>query len=338
MIASAAVDEIDRLLLRNIPSEAPFATTTELVRTLAAAGHPLTPRAVQKRLASLELEGVIACERDGKPYRWSVDARSKRALLAPMLPHEALALALADEHLSRLLPPKSRAYLRERLREAEDALEREHGQRTRRWRTKVKRVPSELERRAPRVDRAVFEAVSQALDEELALEVSYRKRYARRDARRRLHPLGILERSDALWLVARVEEDGELGDVRNFALHRMRRVAILRGVPAKPPPRFSLDRWVAEGHAHFRLGDEIRLVSRFRADVADRLEESPFADDQTLEDLGDGWVRLRATVPFTRALTAFLLSYGAHCEVEAPSALREHLRGELDEAACRYRV
>lgn len=332
-----AMDDLDRLLLVSLPTSTPGVTTPELHRVLAAAGHELTPRAVQKRLAGLEQRHDLHCAREGKPFRWHVDPATKRELLAPMLPHEALTLALADEHLSLLLPPRSLRYVRERLGESERALEREHGQRSRRWRVKVRKVPSALGRVPPRVDQAVFATVSEALDEELVLDVDYAKRWSDEYTRRRLHPLGLLERNDALWLVARDEDDrGELGDVKQFVVHRMRRARVARGVRVRPPANFSLERWIESGEPHFKLGPDVALVARFRADVADRLEESPLTNEQALEPTRDGWVRLRAVLPHTRALETFLMGYGSLCVVEAPPALRTAIATELQAASDAY--
>lgn len=338
MLRSTRMNSIDRELLLRIPSEPPGASTTELRAALASAGYPLTARAVQKRLASLEARHDLRCERGGKPHRWSIDKRSKQKLLDPMTPAEALSLSLAHQYLRPLLPPASQAFLRERLDEIDESIRREHGERTKRWKDKVRRVPNELARRGPQVARGVFDSVSRALYEGLVIETRYRKRYSRTDALYRLHPLALLERSDALWLVARTEDEGELAGVKQFVLHRMRSVEVQRGSPVKSPPGFSIDKWIESGHAHFVLGPPIELVARFHADVAERLEESPIGEGQTLARIDDEWFRCRTTVSHTRALVAFLTSYGPLCVVEKPKALREAIRTDLQRALDAYRA
>lgn len=331
------MDELDRLLLRQLPTETPGATTPELGRLLSSTGHVLTARAVQKRLAALEARHEVVCDRGTKPFRWSIEAQRKRALLTPVLPHEALTLLLADEHLKHILPPSSRRALQERIDELDQAVQREHGQRSERWRAKVRKVPNEHGRVPPRVDGAVLAAISSALDEELVVTLDYTKRGANGATQRRVHPLGLLERDDALWLVAREElPSGELSEVKQFVLHRMESVTVLRGERAKKPANFSLDRWIRSGQAHFRLGEDVALVARFRRGVADRLAESPIAHDQQLEEVDDDWTRLRAQLPHTRALEVLLIGYGSLCVVEEPAALREAIRGELEAALSAY--
>lgn len=322
------MDPLALELLKRLPIEPPGITTTALRDALAAVGFERTQRAIQLRLEGLESAGTIARDRSRKPHRWSISAESKRRLLDPMTPAEALALLVAHEYLGALLPPSSRHYLKERLDEVSEAIEREYSGRGRRWSSRVRRVPNELPRPAKLISSEVFEAISDALYEGLVIEARYRKRYARGEESYRLHPLGLLERDDALWLVARKEEEGELGEVQQFVLSRMRDVRICRGEPVKEPARFSLDRWLEEGRAHYLLGEEIELVARFRADVAERLEESPIAKGQRLVLLEDGWFRCEVKVPYTRALLALLISYGPLVIVDSPRALREAIRDD----------
>lgn len=330
------MDTLALELLKRLPTEPPGITTTALREALAAIGLERSQRAIQLRLDGLEREGSIARDRSGKPHRWSIEPEIKRKLLNPMTASEALALLMAHEYIGQLLPPRSRRYLKERLDEVSAAIEREHSGRGRRWVERVRRVPNELPRGAQRLASGVVETISEALYEGLVIEVRYRKRYARSDESYRLHPLAILERDDALWLVARKEQGGELGGVQQFVLSRMRGVSVCRGEPIKEPARFSIDRWIAEGRAHYRLGEEIDLIARFRGDVAERLEENALGAGQRLIEGKDGWVRCEVTVPYTRALQSLLISYGALCVVESPPALRDAISAAHREALAAY--
>lgn len=334
------MDAVERLLLEGIPTAPGMTTTTELRRLLARGGHDLGARAVQKRLASMVETYDLQCNTATKPTTFWFRPGAKRRHLDQLGPDQALALALAHEHLRDLFPPSTLRWMTDRLDDAKRSLEVDPSGRANGWRRKVRRVPHELPRKPPQVSRAVAAAVSEGLYDGLALEVRYQKRFSDAPEDYTLHPLGLLERSGELWLVARkVSDDGTPGDVHFFLLHRMRSARVLRGVRVAVPQGFSLQGEIERGLPHFLLdlGSRMKLVVRFDDSVVARLEESPLSEDQQIVKIPGGGHRLKATVAHTRALESFLLGYGPLAVVESPPRLRAILAERLEAAARAYR-
>lgn len=331
-------DEIDQILLSGIPTRPLRTSTPDLSELLDRHGHVLGARALQKRLTALANEHAIERHDASKPHQWSWPKGQKEKIFPRMAPHEALSLLLAREHLHALLPPPTLRWIDDRLAKSESEVSGDPSGRTRSWREKVRRVSQELPRFSPRVDARVFKQVSEALYEGLMLSFQYTKRFAHEPKAYVVHPLGLCEREGELWLAARKHEGDAPRELRFFLLHRMLGADVLRGRPAAKAAKTEFADAIAEGMAHFplELGSSVALVARFDERVIEKLHERPIAKDQRTEPLPGGWVRLRATIPHTRALHAFLLSYGPLCVVESPSALRTMIAEELRDAARAY--
>jgi len=82
----------------------------------------------------------------------------------------------------------------------------------------------------------------------------------------------------------------------------------------------------------------LALRLRVHSDALPTVLEQPLAPDQRLSVDDDGHGVLEATVADTLDLRGWLKSYGPKLEVLGPSALREAVARELDEAARMYRV
>lgn len=333
------LDPIDLTLLKRIPTHPHRASTPELARELRACGHDLGARAVQKRLAALRDAHDLVCHDANKPHQWSWPKGAKQKVFPKMAPYEALSLLLAREHLRLILPPKTLAWIEERLAQTETEVQEDQSGNVTKWCSKVRRMPHDIPRVVPTIDTRVFKNVSEALFEGLQLDLSYRKRYVQAPQEYRVHPLGLVERDGELWLAARKVDDTESPEIRFFLLHRMAQASVLRGRPAIAPAGFDLDAELARGVAHFplSLGPAMNFTARFSTMVVEKLEQSPLSRDQTLKPVEDGWVRLTATVPHTRALHAFILGYGPLCVVESPETFRESIAKDLKQALAGYR-
>ena len=83
-------------------------------------------------------------------------------------------------------------------------------------------------------------------------------------------------------------------------------------------------------------GERILLEALFDANAAVRVRETPMSADQTLDEQADGRVRLRASLPDTMQLRAWLRSFGEHVEVVSPPLLRASLAESARAMARRY--
>ena len=70
--------------------------------------------------------------------------------------------------------------------------------------------------------------------------------------------------------------------------------------------------------------------------VAQHLLETPLSQDQTLEMLDEGRVRITATVKDTGQLRWWLMGFGAQVEVIGPESVRQAIAGQISELATVY--
>ena len=78
-------------------------STPELLARLAASGHTMTPRSLQRRLMSLLIKHTIVCDDRAKPYGWSIAPQAPPTLGA-MSVQEAVTLKLAERYLREAIP------------------------------------------------------------------------------------------------------------------------------------------------------------------------------------------------------------------------------------------
>jgi predicted DNA-binding transcriptional regulator YafY len=83
-------------------------------------------------------------------------------------------------------------------------------------------------------------------------------------------------------------------------------------------------------------GPPVEVEIRLSPYAARLLPEYPLSREQAVETLDDGGVLLRAKVAGTKEVTRWVLHWGAHAEVLAPSELRHELREELRDALAPY--
>ena len=317
-------------LLQLVPPHPRSLDTTQLAALLAGDGFDTTARTVQRDLIKLEGMGFgLECVDDSKPYRWGLSASAKPVLMPALDVPQALALLLVESHLSRLLPRAAWASLRSHLDAARKAVE---GKPARRWLERVRVVPRSQPLQTPTIDVTVLDVVQLALIEERAIKVHYRKADGTESHELVLHPLGLLFRESVAYLVA---TGFDVGEVRQYALHRMKK-AQATDLRAKKPAGFDLDAWMAAGEGGWRLAKEpVHLELAFYGGAERSVVESPLSTDQVVKPANESVV-VKATVNDTRVLRSWLLGFGAAVEVRRPKALRDEMRAALSSAAKRY--
>lgn len=138
----------------------------------------------------------------------------------------------------------------------------------------------------------------------------------------RLEPYTLATYRQGLYLFARdVNED----KVKTFAVERFERFARLRRERFEYPPGYDPRSLVADSFGIIS-GPPEEVVARFAPEVALFVRERHWHPTQRLELLADGGVRLRMYVHVGPELVEWLLGFGAHVRVEAPSALVGRVR------------
>lgn len=139
--------------------------------------------------------------------------------------------------------------------------------------------------------------------------------------------------SRAVYAIGRAFPPGEL---RVLKLERVRSVEVT-GASFEPPDLEPIFDRLASAWGVW-LGDErpVDVTLRFAPDVAARVRETRWHPSQRLVTNPDGTVDLNLSVASTVELLPWILGWGRHCRVLAPTKLAEEVAREHREAAEGY--
>ena len=175
----------------------------------------------------------------------------------------------------------------------------------REWPRKVRVVATSQPLLAPAIASGVLEAVSEALYANHWLDLDYRNA-ARQRRQARVMPLGLAQQGPRLYLVCRFEGfDNE----RSLALHRIGKAEVST-LAFERPRGFDLQKYDADGRFGFGEGRRIRLQFCIEHDAGFHLQETPLSKDQQVQDQGDGWLEITATVVDSAMLDWWLRGFG----------------------------
>ena len=119
-------------------------------------------------------------------------------------------------------------------------------------------------------------------------------------------PLGLAQQGPRLYLVCRFEGfDNE----RSLALHRIGKAEVST-LAFERPRGFDLQKYDADGRFGFGEGRRIRLQFCIEHDAGFHLQETPLSKDQQVQDQGDGWLEITATVVDSAMLDWWLRGFG----------------------------
>ncbi len=291
-------------VLRAIPRRR-YTTAAQVLQSMQAAGYARSIRSVQRLLDHLSGQFPIECDTRSKPYgyRWRDDGQSFHLPL--LSPAEAVLLRLAESQVSTFLPGSITSLIAPLFAAAHHTLEGSPEQSLhRRWLQKIRRIPTSQPLLPPKIPRSVMDAVSNALYYEKKLRVCY-KNVQGKVQEAVVWPLGLALQEPRLYLVCRFEGyDNE----RILALTRIARAEVLEE-GFSYPTTFDLARYDGEGRFAFGEGKQVRIDLRLEKAAGWHLTESPLSADQEV-DIGDDWIRIRATVTDSQLLHAWLRGLG----------------------------
>jgi predicted DNA-binding transcriptional regulator YafY len=145
-----------------------------------------------------------------------------------------------------------------------------------------------------------------------------------------VHPYALQYTDGGLYLRAYVPEYDEL---RWFAVERINKFSVTEKT-------FTRVKSVSESEIDPSLGlgtgRTERVILEFSPRVAQYVRERVWHKSQQVEELPDGGVRLGMKVCLDWALHGWILSWGAHVRVVAPSELAQEILGMLEEARESY--
>ena len=298
-------------MLRLIPRYPGKITTSQLRQSLGDSGFEVTARTLQRDLQELSQIFPLVVDEREKPYGWSWQRDARSFDLPGMTIPEALTWAMAEQHLKTMLPTSIMDHLQPQFQAARHRLDGEpqpkHG---RAWLDKVRTVPANQPLLPPQISEAVHREVSNALLHEKQLEVRYRKKGQEQSNTYRMHPLALIQRGPVTYVYCRLFD---YEDTRLLALHRIEEAKVLQE-DAIYPEGFDLDDKAARGIWNFGSGENVRITLRFTVEAGEHLTETPLSADQVIEDMGDGYLTVTATVPDTPQLKWWILGFGDQVE------------------------
>jgi proteasome accessory factor B len=171
-------------------------------------------------------------------------------------------------------------------------------------------------------DLETFQILSRALQEQRAVQFSYKNLGADKAQTRRVHPYHLACVENRWYLVA---HDLARNGMRNFAMTRMRRLALLpeRFTPAKG---FRIEDYLKGSFGIFQAGDDFEVVVDFDKWAGELVRERKWHRSQQLTDLPGGGVRLQLRLNNLAEVERWILSWGTHATVVRPERLRESLK------------
>jgi len=320
-------------MLRLIPRHPHKITAKALHEKLLAEPFDVTKRTVERDLHILsEMFPLVSDERD-KPYGWSWSKDAPVFNLPGLSRHEALTLAMVEQHLNILLPSSTLSQLQPYFKAAKQHLSYvSNTESSRSWLNKVRTVVPSQPLLPPMIKAAVQQTVYEAVLSDKQLSIKYLKRGEKTPIVYRIHPLAVVQRGPITYIYCRISD---YDDLRIFALHRIQSVNILEE-KSRIPSDFSIDAEIQSGKFGFGEGKLIQLEAIFYHGVGEHLFETALSTDQVLTEQPDDSLRIVATVVNTPQLVWWLLGLGDGVEVLKPDELRASMVDTIAKMQYRY--
>lgn len=182
-------------------------------------------------------------------------------------------------------------------------------------------------------DAAVFRDLLTAQRLRRKALLRYRSLNSGRTTERRVHPYHVFNHRGDWYLVGWDEKRGE---VRTFALHRIRRLTPTTE-PFEIPKHFSFSRFMADAFALEKGGRPVEVAIRFAPRQAPWIRERRWHRTARIQEGMEGELVLRLKIAETSEIQRWVLQFGAEAEVLRPASLRRAVARELAEASRAYR-
>jgi predicted DNA-binding transcriptional regulator YafY len=303
-------------MLRLIPRAPAKITARDLHSRLLSHGYDIKKRTIERDLIDLSTVFPLIADDRERPFGWSWKKDAPTLDIPRLTPEEALALKLMEQYLKGLLPLSVVDQLRPHFDAASHVLEEERTiSKTSAWLKKIAVVQPTQPLLPPKQDPKIERAVYDALLREKQMQIRYQRKpdelaekpADQRQADHRIHPLGLVQRGAATYLVVTIDPHK---NPRILALHRIKAVEVLDD-SIEPPAGFSLQRYIADGAFGFgQTGEKIKLVLCMEKDAATHLYETALSTDQTIEADGPQHVRVSATVHDNPQLERWIRGFG----------------------------
>lgn len=284
------------------------ASTADIHRQLAALGHEVSRRTVQRDLEALASHYGFQCDDRDSAYGWWWPDRSVNPLAPEVDLPQALALMMMNRELGALMPAAASESLAPWLDAARRKAASSGQARASRWLRKLAFQELGPPLLPAKISSSVLDGVVEALFAEVQITAEYRSAQADGYRRAKLNPLGLIRTGLVSYLAVRF--DG-YEDVRLLALHRMRRIQLLTEASVAPVG-FDLQEFARQGGLDFGEGPTRRVRLQMTCEAAAHLQDTPLSSDQTIEPWTENldWVIVTATVRDSPRLQWWIRGFG----------------------------
>lgn len=300
----------------------------------------VTLKTIQRDLYDLERSESVSqrANESSRAFRWVAlpeDSTEPAQLSSSQLKsaHLRLGIIMLFSHAKHLLHESALEGLDSFYKESLDALKRD-SRFTGDWKNKVVTSSQHYHLLPAKVDPEHLRKVQSALLEGCLLQVSYFSTSSQQIQQyEELHPLGLSYQDSKIYLVCHTGDSKQ--KPRTLALHRFRSVELRDNRPVEIPPNFTLSDHAMQITVQ---PEPIQLQLRISQKLRNTLDENetPFAEQQTIEPLDEEWSLLTATVPYTQGLKWWVLAHGSTVEVLEPPSLRQEVAQILHTASRFY--
>lgn len=218
-------------------------STLEIQQRLAARGHIVSARTVQRDLEQLATVYPLESDQRSRLFTWRWRQDSPRLALPAMDWPEVLSFYLLSTYLSDVLPGSVLKTVGPYIAEVKRRLDAQFTDvPLAQWPKRVRVVPTSQPFAVPRTGRGVHLAVSKAVLLGLRLRVRYRRFELAEAMSYIVSPLGLVQHGAVFYVPVRYAEHQ---DIHTLAMHCIQRAELVyepSGIQA-----FNLSRWIANG-------------------------------------------------------------------------------------------
>jgi predicted DNA-binding transcriptional regulator YafY len=298
-----------------------------------ASASGVTTRTIRRDLQALEAAGFPLYDdrsNDDGRTRWRLNGQAFKGLAAGLTLSELCALYFSRTLLASLSGTPFRT-------DVERAFEKLASALTPHMRQFLDQLPRVIATKADPADGHESperqRIVGRALEATLQLRqasITYHSKSSERTKTYLLHPYRLAWAQGALYLLAYVPEYGE---VRTFAVDRIREVSLL---DEKFTPLEELPNAAFPHSLGVHSGPPERVELEFQPAVADYVAARRWHATQQTRDAGGGRLQMTLDVCLDRALQSWILSFGPFVRVLAPGRLTREITRQIEDARAQY--
>lgn len=279
---------------------------------------------------------------DRHSFLWGVDQTINTDFSWTLMPdHMAVTLALAEKHLSSIMPSRYHQLLKSHYQTARQKLSG----------ASKKYQPKQLENlvnsvvidqrglrlEAASVDEQILDTIYEALTLNRRLKLRYRGKTVV------VHPHGVVIARPKIYLIAMKDGDNDIHQMRSYLVHRIAEINLVN-LSVHTLPGFNLQQYVAEGAMEMKIENDessyelvLQLTPPIGSNLIQDLRETPIAANQNLSQSSEEVYFLTAKVHRTYQLLNWILSLGKFATVLEPATIRSDIIHLTKEISNNYR-